>query len=67
MNSLITRRTSPYTPGPLASLLSFSRDFDRLFEGSAGLRSVENSFAPALELRLVDEPVEAVPDRAARG
>lgn len=51
MNSLLVRRTQPYTPAPLASLLNFSRDFDRLFEGSVGLRPVENTFAPALELR----------------
>ena len=51
MNSLITRRSPSSSNSPLASLLSFSRDFDRLFEGPVGLRSVESAFAPAMELR----------------
>lgn len=51
MNSLVTRRSPSYSVSPLASLLSFSRDFDRLFEGTPGLRRTEDSFAPALELR----------------
>lgn len=51
MNTLVTRRSPVYGSSPLASLLNFSRDLDRLFEGSVGLRSVEDAFNPALELR----------------
>lgn len=51
MNTLITRRSPSYNPSPLASLLGFSRDFDRLFEGNSGLHRADDTFAPALELK----------------
>lgn len=51
MNTLVTRRSPSYSPSPLASLLGFSRDFDRFVEGGAGYHRADDSFAPALELR----------------
>jgi HSP20 family protein len=51
MNSLVTRCSPSYSISPLASLLSFSRDFDRLVEGTPELRRTEESFVPVLELR----------------
>jgi len=51
MNTLVTRRSPSYGASQLASLLNLSRDIDRWFEGPVGLRSVEDAFTPALELR----------------
>lgn len=51
MSSLVIRRSPSSGVSPLASLLNISRDFDRLFENQPGVRPVEDSFSPALELR----------------
>ncbi len=51
MNALVTRRN--YNISPLASLLNFGRDFDRLFEQPLAALSREGlsaAFSPALEL-----------------
>lgn len=50
MNSLVTRRN--YHISPLATLLNFSRDFDRLFEqplAGLGREGPAATFSPALE------------------
>ncbi len=46
----VTRNTS-YPVSPLASLLSLTRDFDRLFETAAQARDTQNAFVPVAELR----------------
>ena len=46
----VSRNTS-YPVSPLASLLSLTRDFDRLFESAAQARETQSAFVPVAELR----------------
>lgn len=46
-----TPRYSGYPVSPLASLLSLTRDFDRLFETAANAREAQSVFTPVVELR----------------
>jgi HSP20 family protein len=53
MNSL-TRRNQNYQVSPLATLLNFGRDFDRLFESpiaAINREGLPTPFVPAVELR----------------
>ena len=46
-----THRSVSYPVSPLASLLSLTRDFDRLFETAAQARDTQVAFVPSVELR----------------
>lgn len=51
-------RNVSYPVSPLASLLSLTRDFDRLFESAAQARESQHAFVPVAELRENAERVQ---------